>query len=501
MTRYLRTEMVPLDQLTPFPGNARRGRVDVIKESIEKNGQYRSLVVREVENGPLVVLAGNHTMTAIAELDGSQARCEIIECDDATARRVNLVDNRSNDLAEDDETALADLLRGMDDYAGTGYSPEDVEALVGDLESVLHGDDHIPDDIEVDELVPDAPEKITTQRGDVWTLGGHRLMCGDCRSADDVSALLAGAVVNLAFTSPPYAKQREYDADSEFKPVHPDDYVDWFEPVSLNVADHLAGDGSWFVNIKSTADGLDNQLYVMDLVIAHARRWGWHFATEFCWERVGVPKEVRRRFKNQFEPVYQFTRDDWKIRPEAVQHASDLVPISVGPGAGDTNWKNRQGSSGSLFGGKGGDRPGKMSAVQGSYAGDAYSRTRRKNGVSTSMDAAQGTNAKPGEYIGPGLAYPGNRLPTFSDSHTAAFPVGLPQFFVRAYTDAGDVVYDPFVGSGSTLLACEREGRRGFGMEISPKYCDVTARRYQEVTGTVPLLNGEPCIMTVGDPE
>jgi hypothetical protein len=128
MTRYLRTETIPLDQLTPFPGNARRGRVDVIKESIEKNGQYRSLVVREIKDGPLIVLAGNHTMLAIAELKGKQARCEIIDCDEQTARRINLVDNRSNDLAEDDEDALTELLRGLDDAAGSGYTQDEMDA-------------------------------------------------------------------------------------------------------------------------------------------------------------------------------------------------------------------------------------------------------------------------------------------------------------------------------------------------------------------------------------
>lgn len=156
MTRYLRTEMVPLDQLTPFPGNARRGRVDVIKESIEKNGQYRSLIVREIENGPLVVLAGNHTMMGIGELEGTQARCEIIECDDATARRINLVDNRSNDLAEDDEDALADLLRGIDDYAGTGYTDEEANAYLGDLEAVMAKEAEAPADF------PEYGEDIST---------------------------------------------------------------------------------------------------------------------------------------------------------------------------------------------------------------------------------------------------------------------------------------------------------------------------------------------------
>lgn len=135
MTRYLRTEMIPLDQLTPFPGNARRGKVDVIKESIEKNGQYRSLVVREIKNGPLIVLAGNHTMEAIGELDGSKARCEVIECDDETARRINLVDNRSNDLAEDDDDALAALMRDLTEgAAGTGYTPEQLAAYTDEPE-------------------------------------------------------------------------------------------------------------------------------------------------------------------------------------------------------------------------------------------------------------------------------------------------------------------------------------------------------------------------------
>lgn len=132
--KYLRTKVIPLDELTPFPGNARRGRVDVIRESLEKNGQYRSLVVRQVENGPLVVLAGNHTSMALLEAGAKGARCEIIECDDATARRINLVDNKANDLATDDSDALADLLRDLDDYAGTGFTDEEIAKILAPVD-------------------------------------------------------------------------------------------------------------------------------------------------------------------------------------------------------------------------------------------------------------------------------------------------------------------------------------------------------------------------------
>lgn len=156
MTRYLRTEMVDLDQLTPFPGNARRGRVEVIKESIEKNGQYRSLIVREIKNGPRVVLAGNQTMIAITELEGTQARCEFIECDDDTARRINLVDNRASDLAEDDEEALAELLKALDgDGAGTGYTEEEIADLTAilDLEEAVEAPQAPEDFAEFDETI------------------------------------------------------------------------------------------------------------------------------------------------------------------------------------------------------------------------------------------------------------------------------------------------------------------------------------------------------------
>lgn len=470
--KYLRTKVIPLDELTPFPGNARRGRVDVIRESLEKNGQYRSLVVRQVENGPLVVLAGNHTSMALLEAGAKGARCEIIECDDATARRINLVDNKTNDLATDDYDALADLLRDLDDYAGTGFTDDEISALLEPAATVDIGEPVDLEAVNAADALDTAPSaRVVTKVGDVWLLGDHRIMCGDCREPGDVSRLLAGATVNLAFTSPPYASQRKYDETSGFTPVPPDEYVEWFAPVATNVAEHLTADGSWFINIKPAAEGLDTHLYVFDLVTTHVREWGWHFATEYAWERNGVPKNVTRRFKNQFEPVYQFTRNDWKIRPDAVRHESDSVPA---PDDGVS-------------------RPSKMSAGQGDFIGDAYPREIRRNGSSKHMNAMQGTNSEPGEYIGPGLAYPGNRLPTFSGSHTAtghtaAFPVGLPRFFVLAYTDAGDTVYDPFMGSGSTLLAADQENRTAYGMEISPGYVDVICRRFQQVTETIPVL-------------
>ncbi|PKA32862.1 hypothetical protein OIE91_11315 [Streptomyces albidoflavus] len=155
---HVRTDTLLLNQLQHFPGNARRGDVELILTSLKRNGQYRGLVVRDVQpDGPLVVLAGNHTMQALA-LHGPgactyrtthqgqerpcgvcygedwtpSARCEVIICDDDTARRINLVDNKASDDGTYDRDALAELLSYLDDdgYEGTGYTDTDINLLV-----------------------------------------------------------------------------------------------------------------------------------------------------------------------------------------------------------------------------------------------------------------------------------------------------------------------------------------------------------------------------------
>ena len=433
------TREIQISSLTYFPGNARRGNTAEIRKSVRRLGQYRSVVVRDT-GSELVILAGNHTVRAMAEEGLESAHCGVIRCTDDEARRVAIADNRLAELGGYDDDALVELLSYLDDdYEGTGWTEEDVSALIdgsGEPEPTGGGD---PD------ATPEPPAIPVTQPGDIWLLGPHRIICGDCRDFGTVEKLLAGERVNVAFTSPPYASQRAYDESSGFKPIPPDEYVDWFEDVQSGVRAVLADDGSWFVNIKASADGLDTYLYVMDLVVAHVRRWGWHYATEFCWKRPGVPKSVSKRFKNEFEPVYQFAVGPWKMRPDAVRHVTDNARVPLGPGAGDTGWADDQGNGGVL------------------------SRNR----------------------LEPGLAYPGNMLPTFTGSHealghTAAFPVGLPAFFIRAYSDPGDTVFDPFMGSGSSLIAAHQENRTAYGCEISPAYCDVILKRFEQHAGIKP---------------
>lgn len=125
MLTYVTTKDIALDELHPFPGNANVGNVGMIRESLRTNGQYRSLIVRDI-GGTFVVLAGNHTMMGMVEEGWPTGRCEVYTCDDATAARINVADNRIPEFSHRDDDALAVILRSLDDLTGTGFDPDDV---------------------------------------------------------------------------------------------------------------------------------------------------------------------------------------------------------------------------------------------------------------------------------------------------------------------------------------------------------------------------------------
>ncbi len=460
----LRHLAVPIESLADDPRNANthgERNLNAIAESFERFGQRKPLVVRREGR---VIEAGNGAKQAL--MAKGWTHIAVVECDDDadTAMAYALADNQSARLSDWNFQQLGENLAelihagwdagvlGWDDASeldallrGESYPLPETEAAASDVEASETPDSAKADESPTFEQSDEVPEVSevdpVTEPGDVWLLGNHRLICGDCRDPEVVARLLGDVKINVAFTSPPYASQRKYDESSGFKPISPDEFVDWFDAVQANVRAHLADDGSWFVNIKPASEGLDTQLYVFDLVLAHVRRWGWHFATELCWQRKGLPGYPRRRFKNQFEPVYQFALNDWKFRPEQVMHASSSAFKYSADNPGRSNLET--------------------------YAGQNLG-TRFLNEEE-------------------GMAYPGNRLPLFEKpdvlGHTAVFAVGLPRFFVLAYSDEGDAIFDPFSGSGTTIIACERTGRRGFGCEISPRYCDMIVARWERETG------------------
>jgi site-specific DNA-methyltransferase (adenine-specific) len=324
---------------------------------------------------------------------------------------------------------------------------EELQAMLSDLWASVEAD-------AVDDATPEADpqdaepqtdraaelmEKWGTAAGQLWLLNGgkHRLLIGDCRKPEDMARLCGGDKINVAFTSPPYASQRKYDESSGFKPIKPDEYVAWWEAVQSNVRKHLADDGSFFVNIKPHCEDGERVLYVFDLVLKMRRGWGWRFVEEYIWKHSGIPKVPAGRFKNQFEPIYQFASAVPKFNPDSVMIESD--------------------------------------------------RSFRAAGRKRVSEAQGGRDSLEGVDYASGLAYPSNVVAVNVESHggehsnhSAAFPLALPSFFIRAFSDEGDLILDPFLGSGTTMIAAENHSRRAAGCEISAQYAGVILQRYSD---------------------
>ena len=134
----LAIEQAPVDSLVEHPRNARRGDVEVIKESLTAHGQYAPLVVQRSTRH---VLKGNHTLQALRALNWTDAAVVYVDVDDDQALRILLVDNRSSDLGGYDFDALAELIGILDgDYAGTGYGPDDLAQTKAMLDALTPRD-------------------------------------------------------------------------------------------------------------------------------------------------------------------------------------------------------------------------------------------------------------------------------------------------------------------------------------------------------------------------
>jgi len=125
---------VPVEQLRRFPGNANHGDVPAIRESLRRTGQYRALIVRrDPDDGTLTVLAGNNTLDALRAEGVPRARVEIHECDDHTALRINVADNKIARAAVVDDDALLEQLSYLDgDYTGSGFTQGEINHLLGE---------------------------------------------------------------------------------------------------------------------------------------------------------------------------------------------------------------------------------------------------------------------------------------------------------------------------------------------------------------------------------
>lgn len=263
------------------------------------------------------------------------------------------------------------------------------------------------------------------------------LVLGDC--LEELKKIEAKSV-NLIVTSPPYADQRT----STYGGIKPDKYVEWFIPIAAELKRVLKDDGTFIINIKERVANGERHTYVIELIQA-LREQGWLWTEEFIWHKKNShPGKWPNRFRDSWERLLQFNLD----RKFAMYQDAVMVPV-----------------------------------------GD-WSKTRLKNLSETdkrrdNSKVGSGFGKNISNWVGRDMVYPSNVLylapEAGNKSHSAVFPESLPEWFIKLFTKEGDLVLDPFVGSGTTSVVAKRLKRNSIGIDLMQEYINYAKERIEKI--------------------
>ena len=430
--------MTRIDDLTPYVRNARTHSAEQVAQiaaSIREFGWTNPILV----DGTHGVIAGHGRLLAARKLGLTDVPViELAHLSETQRRAYVIADNRLAEAASWDDdllrVELADLRDDGFDLALTGFDAAELDTLLAPVADDGGAADEAADD------VPDPVADPLVRAGDLWLLGQHRLLCGDSTDPAMVARLMAGDAATLCFTSPPYGQQRAYttggisDWDALMRgvfaalPMAPDGQV----LVNLGL---IHRDNAWVSYWNGWMSWMQSQGW---------RRFGW-----YVWDQgPGLPGDWNGRLAPSFEFVFHFNR--------ASRRPNKIIPCV---------WAGHVNSE------KGGLRAKDGTVGEWTHSGQGVQEMRIPDNV---------------------LRITRHKARGIETEHPAVFPTALPAFVMNAYSDPGDVIYEPFSGSGSTIIAGQQTGRRVRAIELAPAYVDVTLRRFRLLYPDVPVtLEGD----------
>jgi len=251
--------------------------------------------------------------------------------------------------------------------------------------------------------------------------------------------------IDLIVTSPPYADRRK----QTYGGIHPDQYVAWFLPRGAEFLRVLKPTGTFILNIKERVVNGERHTYVIELIL-ELRKQGWLWTEEFIWHKKNsYPGKWPNRFRDAWERCLQFNKQrKFKMYQDAV-----MVPM-------------------------------------GDWAKTRLRKLSETDRVRDESRVQSGFGKKVSNWVGRKMVYPNNVLHmatvTSNHNHSAVFPEELPAWFIRLFTQEGDVVLDPFIGSGTTALAAKKLNRHYIGIDVHKEYCELSRTKLARLD--TPLL-------------
>jgi DNA modification methylase len=362
-----------IDELTDYSKNPRsltKQQFEQLKKSLDKFGLIDKPIINADEKN--TVIGGHQRLRVLRSENQKSVECwyPSRELDEKEVEELNIRLNKNT--GDWDFDTLANNFE-VGDLMDWGFT---------EMELGLYPEEDMPDDVEPQiDKAEELREKWQVQTGQLWQLGEHRLICGDCTDKAVVERVMGQDKIEICLTDPPYNVGRSYTGET-----------------NDNRSDYELWSRNWFSVAKEYTSNIAFSCGLHNVVMwASIEPWKWML----CWYK---------------------------------QNAMLGSPFGIG------NWEPI------LF----------------------YGKVRKPKGSDVIVVP-----------IVPNSAPPGHPVPK---------QIGVYEKLTELLTEDGEIIYDPFLGSGTTLIACERLGRKCRAVEISPAYCAVAIQRWVDVTGGKPEL-------------
>ncbi len=408
--------------LIPYVGNSRThsdAQVKQIAASIQEFGFTNPILIDENSS----VIAGHGRILAAELIEQKQVPCIVLS--DLTKAQHKALVIADNQLALNADWDLDKLTLELESLKELDF---DIDILGFDddfLANLFESDGN--QGLTDDDAIPEAPENPVTVLGDIWIIGTHRLMCDDSTSIDAVDRLMNGQKADYCFTSPPYGQQRDYHSKID----------NWYELMSGVYSIMPVKDGAQIlINLGLIHSDKEWQPY-WDEWIEYMRGLGWLRFGLYIWDQgPGMMGHHHGRLAPSFELIFHFCKENKRATKT---HASKLA----GKKSSTVGNRNKDGT-----------------LQKRGHAGRPIQPTKVRDSVIRI-----------------------NRQKSFNTGHPAPFPVELCREISTPWAKRGDICYEPFCGSGTQIINCEKEGFSLYGMELAPVYVDICIKRWQEFTG------------------
>ncbi len=249
--------------------------------------------------------------------------------------------------------------------------------------------------------------------------------------------------IDLIVTSPPYCDIKSYGKKVNI--LHPDNYVEWILPLFNEMYRVIKPSGSIIFNIGDKTLNKEKHIFIFDMICRIKRETELQYYDRYIWYCPRIPNGSKKRLNNFTEWIFHFTKDKNQIKFNMDDIRKPYKEISI------KRYKNNMIDYEVLSDG--------TKVIKKSSLKSLNPKGKTPDGL---------------------LKFPNNSK-TKGNKHPAPFSIDLPKWFIIALTNKNDIVFDPFIGSGTTAVACIETDRNYIGFELNPTYIDMSENRISKI--------------------